>query len=202
MEKIRMPLWAELDAYPELKEAQDTSSGQFDYTISRIKTLSEFLLNGMTYGWTFVYVPYDKIRGVEEYFEFSEINKISKEDGKIVYSKPWIQDNRFNCWVEFERTPQMIREFQVWNSINFAKIQGKGFGKISDGFDGISDGAKDCLKNAVRSHYRKIIKNKPKEIRGKVIIRKLPRIGIISGRYAVELDFFLETDKIIEYKYY
>ena len=156
----------------------------------------------MTYGWTFVYVPYDKIRGVEEYFEFSEINKISEEDGKIVYSKPWIQDNRFNCWVEFERTPQMIREFQVWNSINFAKIQGKGFGKISDGFDGISDGAKDCLKNAVRSHYRKIIKNKPKEIRGKVIIRKLPRIGIISGRYAVELDFFLETDKIIEYKYY
>ena len=80
MEKIRMPLWAELDAYPELKEAQDTSAGQFDYTISRIKTLSEFLLNGMTYGWTFVYVPYDKIRGVEEYFEFSEINKISKED--------------------------------------------------------------------------------------------------------------------------
>ena len=80
MEKIRMPLWAELDAYPELKEAQDTSSGQFDYTISRIKTLSEFLLNGMTYGWTFVYVPYDKIRGVEEYFEFSEINKISEED--------------------------------------------------------------------------------------------------------------------------
>ena len=59
MEKIRMPLWAELDAYPELKEAQNTSSGQFDYTISRIKTLSEFLLNGMTYGWTFVYVPYD-----------------------------------------------------------------------------------------------------------------------------------------------
>ena len=96
----------------------------------------------------------------------------------------------------------MIREFQVWNSINFAKIQGKGFGKISDGFDGISDGAKDCLKSAVRSHYRKIIKNKPKEIRGKVIIRKLPRIGIILGRYAVELDFFLETDKIIEYKYY
>ena len=35
MEKIRMPLWAELDAYPELKEAQNTSSGQFDYTISR-----------------------------------------------------------------------------------------------------------------------------------------------------------------------
>ena len=43
MEKIRMPLWAELDAYPELKEAQDTSAGQFDYTISRIKTLSEFI---------------------------------------------------------------------------------------------------------------------------------------------------------------
>ena len=46
-EKIRIPLWAELDAYPELAEAQDTSSGQFDYPISRLKKTAPFLLNGM-----------------------------------------------------------------------------------------------------------------------------------------------------------
>ena len=47
--KIRIPLWAELDAYPGLAEAQDTSSGQFDYPINRLKTISPFLITGMTY---------------------------------------------------------------------------------------------------------------------------------------------------------
>ncbi len=201
-EKIRMPLWAELDAYPELKEAQDTQAGQFDFPISRIKELSQFLLNGMTYGWNFSYTPKDKIRNVEESFEFSEINSISNSGQKIVYSKPWIEDGKFNCWVEFERSEQMIREFKMWHSINFDKIQGKGLGKISDGFDGIIEASKNSLKNAIREHYREIIKNKPKEIRGKVIIRKLPKIGIISGRYSVELDFFLETNRILKYRYY
>lgn len=200
--KIRMPLWAELDAYPELKEAQDTDSEQFDFPVKRIKELSKFLITGMTYGWNFTYTPKDNIRQVEEYFEFSPVHELSETDGKIIYSKPWIQDNKFNCWVEFERTEQMIREYNLWTNIGFEKVKGKGFGKISEGFDGITEAAKNSIKDAIRSYYRKIIKNKPKKIEGKVIVRKLPKTGIISGRYAVDLDFFLETIKIVEYRYY
>ena len=47
--KIRIPLWAELDAYPGLTEAQDTSSGQFDYPINRLKTISPFLIYLITH---------------------------------------------------------------------------------------------------------------------------------------------------------
>lgn len=202
MEKIRMPLWAELDAYPGLKEAQDVSSDQFEYPLNRIKQVAQFLTDGMTYGWEFTYVPYDKTRKVDEFFEFTEINSIAETGEKITYSDPWIEDNRFNCWVEFDRTPQMIREFRQWQSINFEKIQSHGYGKISDGFDGIKNAAEDCLKNAVRAHYRTIIKNKPKEIRGRVIIRRLPKIGISQGRYVIDLDFFLETTRIIKYSYF
>lgn len=70
---------------------------------------------------------------------------------------------------------------------------------IADGFDGITNAANDALKNAVREHYRQILKNKPKEIDGHVIIRGTPQIGINAGRYVVELDFFLETDRIVKY---
>ena len=42
--RIRIPLWAELDAYPELEEAQDISAGQFDYPINRLKAISPFLI--------------------------------------------------------------------------------------------------------------------------------------------------------------
>ena len=42
--KIHFPLWAELDAYPELEEAQDLSAGVYDYPISRIKKTAPFLI--------------------------------------------------------------------------------------------------------------------------------------------------------------
>ena len=93
--KIRIPLWAELDAYPGLAEAQDTSSGQFDYPINRLKTISPFLITGMTYGWNFTYTPYDKMRKVDEYFEVTPIAELSEKDGNIQYSKPWVQDNKY-----------------------------------------------------------------------------------------------------------
>lgn len=199
--RIRLPLWAELDAYPELKEAKDFSQGVFDYPISRIKEISPFLMNALVYGWKFKYTPSDKLRGVDEIFEVEEINKINEaRDGKILYTKPWIENNKLYCWVEFERTPQMVWNFRQWTSIVTDKIQGKGKAKVSLGFDGIKNAADDALKNAVREHFRKIIKNKPKQITGKVIVSKEPRIGVISGKYVIDLDFFLETDKIVMYR--
>ena len=74
---IRLPLWAELDAYPGLKlsdgEADSTDEGQFDFPVSQMRKIAPFIINGMVYGWNFVYVPYDKARGVEEYLEITEI---------------------------------------------------------------------------------------------------------------------------------
>lgn len=197
--KIRIPLWAELDAYPELKEAQDTNAGQFDYSTKRIKQTSEFLLNGMTYGWNFEYTPYDKTRGVDEYLSVTPINTIS-DLSQIVYTKPWIQDNKIYCWVEFSRSPEMIANLRAWKSIKTQKIKGRGQAKISLGFDGIIQASNNAVKNAIRNHYRQYIKNKPKVINGRVIIKDEPKIGIISGQYTVELDFFLESNRILMYE--
>ena len=65
--KIRLPLWAQLDAYPGL-EKPNYDAGVFDYAIRQMKTLTPYLLNGMVYGWEFDYTPSDKLRGVSEYF--------------------------------------------------------------------------------------------------------------------------------------
>ena len=198
--KIRINVWAEMDACPELAEAQNTSSGQFDYTINRIKQTSVFLLNGMTNGWRFCYTPSDKLRNVKEEFAMEEIRPFKEDNNTIVYQKPWIQDNLVHSWVEFERTPRMKRNYTMWNTIKHKKIQGRGYAPVKNGFEGITNAAKDALKNAIRKHYQAIIKNKPKEIRGSVLIRNEPRLGIDAGQYMVELDFFLETDRIILYK--
>lgn len=196
---IRIHLWAELDAYPESKEAADISSKQFDFPIKKLQKTAPFLINAMVYGWNFTYTPYDKMRRVLEFFELEEIEKIDFEKNPIVYKTPWIQDNFMHSWVEFYRTPQMIWSFKAWNTINTKKTQGRGKAPVSLGFEGIEKAANEAAKNAIRNYYREIIKNKPKEIDGKLIITKEPKIGISEGQYIVELDFFLETDRIIKY---
>ena len=220
---IRLPLWAELDAYPGLfpeksdeelaEEAEEGESlkknqideqkgGQFDFPIAQMHRIAPFIINGMVYGWNFVYVPYDKARGVEEYLEITEIVLPDVIRGGIKYTSPWISDNNLNCWVEYTRTDSQVQNYNLWASIQNPVIGGIGYGSVEKGFEGIEEAVRESLKAAIRNYYRKTIKNKPKEINGAVLIRKFPTLGIDSGRYVINLDFFLECGKIIEYSVY
>ena len=199
---IRIPLWAELDAYPESEEAADFDAGQYDFPVKRMRTIAPFIIDGMVYGWNFVYVPYDKARGVEEMLEVTEIVSSDVIKGGISYSSPWIENNNLNCWVEYKRTDSQVQNYNLWSSIQNPVIGGTGYAPVSKGFDGIEEAAREALKEAIRNHYRKVIKNKPKEITGSVLIRHFPTLGIDSGRYVINLDFFLECGKIVEYSVY
>lgn len=197
--KIRLPLWAQLDAYPGL-EKPDYDAGVFDHAIRQMKKLTPYLLNGMVYGWEFDYTPSDKLRGVPEYFEVKEIRSFEAESKKIYYEQPWFDQSKVHCWANFERDEGMIQSYNQWADVKNPRIMGIGGGKISKGFAGIQDAAQNALKDAVRTYYRKLLRNKPKQITGRVLINKIPAILINSGEYQLQLDFFLETGIIKEYQ--
>lgn len=202
IEHIRIRLWAELDAYPGLTEAGDMSAGVFDFPVNRLRQTAPYIVAGMVYGWNFTYTPSDKTRGVSEFFEIEPVEKDTSYLRGVSFRQPWIEDNRLNCWVEFDRTADMVRLYNFWYSVNHPTVRGKGTGKISSGFDGITDAVTNSVKDAVRTYFRGHIKNKPKEITGKVLIRSQPEFGIRAGEYVLQLDFFLETDRIIQYTVY
>ena len=204
IEHIRFAVWADTDAYPGTEAAaSDAQAGEFDYPIARIKEMVPFLLEGLVYGWNFTYTPSDKTRAVEEFFEITPVRAPSTSSGTttfdIKYSSVWIENNRFNCWIDYTRTPHEVQTYNLWASIQNPTIQGRGYGDLSLGFEGIKLAAQDALKNAVRSYYRNTIKNKPKEITGRVLMRKTPLLGIDNGQYVINLDFFLECGTILEY---
>jgi len=198
---IRFHLWAQLDAFPGSETVKAVEEGQFEYPVNMLKETAPFLVNGMVYGWDFTYTPSDKARGIEEFFEITEIQPEEKILSQIEYENPWIseEDNRFNCFVRFKRNQNQIQSFNLWSSIQNPTVRGTGKGSIEKGFEGIREAATDAVKDAVREHYRKEIKNKPKEITGRVIIRKDPVIGINAGKYVINLDFFLESGRIKTY---
>ena len=214
---IRLPLWAELDAYPGLfpvneetdeeevdeeEHPANQNDNQFAFPVNQIHKIAPFIITGMVYGWNFVYVPSDKARGVEEYLEVTEIVSSNVIKGGITYVSPWISDNNLNCWVEYTRTDSQVQNYNLWSSIQNPVIGGIGYASVEKGFDGIEEAAREALKDAIRNYYRKTIKNKPKEINGAVLVRNFPTLGISSGRYVINLDFFLECGKIVEYSVY
>lgn len=207
-ETIRFSLWAQVDPVPGTKDSTDRSSNSsvaanrsypYDYAVSQLKELAPFIIGGMVYGWTFSYTPSDKLRNVAEYFEFQPVTSISIPDANLSYKEPWYEDSRLSCWVEYKRTPAMMRNRSYWNSIMFPKISGTGEGLVIDGIPGIQKAYSESIKNAVRSYAQSIIKNKPKEISGTVLLTDVPRLYISNGRYKADLDFFLDVDTIVPY---
>ena len=195
---VRFSLWASMEAFPGIEQAEKDA---YALPVKKIKEITPFILSGMVYGWNFVYVPYDKARGVQEYFEFSPVRELTPSELETVkYAKPWIKESIMNCWIEYRRTDTQIHVYNGWKSVLHPRIKGEGFAKLQDGFEGIKAACGESLKMAVRNYERKWIKTKPKEISGTVFVSEPPKIGVDAGRYKVTLDFFMETDRILEYK--
>ena len=200
-ERIRFSLWATLEAYPEAGEIVDPAK-PFAHPINRLKEIVPFFIEGMVCGWSFSYTPSDKTRNVEEFFEFKPLREYPNMKSRITYTEPWVEDNKLHCWVEFVCPPHLTAWRNTWQTLGYHRISGRGQGLLTDGFDGIYEGASIALKEAIRSYARSITKNKPKEISGEVLVTGLPSIALKSGRYIVDLDFFLNVSRIIDYTIY
>ena len=213
-EQLRILIWADLDAFPgsfdaekssveekkeEDKKDQDQLHRIFGFSIERSKQIAPFLLNGMINGWRFDYTPYDRLRGVKEYWEFDEIKPFDPKMNPVEFHDPEPMENKLVSRAYCNRTLMQQEEYRRWSSIVHPHIKGVGRASVEKGFDGIKEACSMALKDAVREYWRTLIKNKPKEISGTVLLIRGPRIYIRSGQYVVDLDFFLETDRIIEY---
>lgn len=217
-EQLRIQVWAELDEFPggfeensqgRAEKQTDSNAGEkaefealYGYAIERTRQIAPFIMEGLLYGWNFEYTPYDKTRGVAEFWEFSRVREFNPALNRLSFHNPAVKDGKLLSRVHCDRTQAQQREYQRWTSIVYPKVKGTGTGSVEDGFKGIQEACSQAAKNAVREYWRTLIKNKPKEISGRILLTKEPRIYIKSGQYVVDLDFFLETDRIVPYNCY
>ena len=226
LDQLRIQIWADLDPIPVLfggesavppeeekipsKTAEtsekDGERSDFDkifgFAINRTKQIAPFLLSGMIWGWNFEYTPSDKLRHVSEYWDFWEVQEFDFKLNKISYHSPKALEDRLVVWAYCDRTEAQKQNYNRWTSIVHPKIHGVGKAPVEDGFEGIKAACGEAIKLAVREHWRTYIKNKPKEITGRVLLINEPRIYIKEGQYTVDLDFFMETDKIVPYSFF
>lgn len=197
------PVTAEKGAGDQKTEGRDEEFHEiFDFAIGRMKEVAPYLLEGMLNGWKFEYTPPDKARKVEEYWQMESVTPFDLTGNRIEYRNPVVKEGRLLCWIYCDRNEQQKKNYNYWTSITHPHIHGSGSGPVRDGFDGIRKACSEALKQAVREYWRTMIKNKPKEIDGTVLLIREPRVYIKDGQYVVDLDFFLQTDRIISYSYY
>ena len=196
------PLRPELPSSGGSEEHEATRTRLYSFAINRAKELTPFFLSGMLSGWTFDYTPYDKGRGVEEFFEFGEIDPFDWSMNSIEYREPIPEDEKLLVWAYCDRTEVQQLSYRRWSSINLPKVRGRGSASVAKGLDGIKESVGSAIRDAVREYWRVYSKNKPKEITGRVLLIGVPRVYIYEGQYKTDLEFFLETDRIVKYTYF
>ncbi len=201
---LRFPLWYVMEEAPTLSGAQAGEQSVFSTATQGIRELAPFFIEGLVYGWEFSYTPSDNVRGVKEYFEMSSIITIPADDYNLRYTDSYVTSSEsvIESWVEYDLSQRMVYERQRWHSASFPTIGGSGAASVFDGVDSVKIACEMAAKSAIREYARNIVKNKPKEIIGKILLVDFPRYYIDAGKYVADLDFFLNVSKIVEYTIY
>ena len=201
--KISIKMWSLLEGNPLAQKTTNANEEFYSSSVRKIKKIAPYVFEGMIFGFDFDYVPLDKTRNVQEFFsvDFSRSNYTNHKDfvKQISYRNPYFEDDCLICWADFSLTSDISLRLSQRNSVMLKKACGKGCGKLIDSEKGIQDAFENAIKNAVRSYAQTISKNKPKEIRGTVIINKEPRIYIQHGQYIVDVEFLIEKLDIQNY---
>ena len=192
---VRAPVWVFLDEAP--KGLGEGNTGTFKPPKEAVLELSSYVLSGMTYGLDFSYTPYDKKRGVEESFELEPVFKITGKNIKITDVR--LKYPYCYSWAEHRIPESYAMRFKLWTKNSHKTIKGRGQGDRFAELEGVYEAYTEAVKNAVREYARSFLKNKPKEIRGSVLIKSSPRLFVESGFFKAELELYVQIHEVIKY---
>ncbi len=198
---LRFPVWFVLEESPSLTSPLSQDVSVFSPAAEGIRDLAPFFIEGLVYGWEFIYTPSDIVRGVSEYFEIVSIVSVDANDPNIRFTDSIVTSDAsvVESWIEYDLTKRMIYERYRWHVGAFPSVGGIGEASVFDGIESIRIACESAAKNAIRDYARTIEKNKPKEIQGSIFLTDFPRYYIDAGKYVADLDFFLNVSKIVEY---
>lgn len=194
---VRAPVWVFLE--PQPGSFSQEKAAEFLPPREALSELSRYVLSGMTYGWKFSYAPYDKKRRVQEFFELTPVYEIAKNDKGVVFTDIKVEYPYCYCWTEYRIPEERAERFKAHRSIIYKTVKGRGTGDRFDELKGVYNAYTEAVKNAVREYARKILKNKPKEITGEVLIKSNPRLYVESGLFKAELELYLNISETVPY---
>ncbi len=196
-EKLYGTFWYE--AEPMTIEGAQYGPPSQDEAIKEMLEEARFVFSGMIYGFSFVYTPSDKARGVEEVFTLEPAAVIPWGEDGMQIRDTWEEEGIVRVSVSCSLEEHQKLRIQLWAANTFPAARGTGSVYYFAGPTEKITAHKEAMKEAIRGYLRKRIYNKPKEIRGRLVLREVPNCRYASGEYVSTVRIKIDFEEIVEY---
>lgn len=160
---------------------------------------AQYVYSGMIYGFSFVYIPGDATRGVADSFELTPIAEIKWGDPHLKVLDSRVDASRLVARVLYSLAPYQETWKQGWDSNVYPTATGRGISRYFLSYDEKMASYKDAIKEAIRDYLRQRIYNKPREVKGQLVLRGSPYTIIDAGQYVTTLSVKLRIDTVQPY---
>jgi hypothetical protein len=198
-ELLRAEFWADIE--PVAGVGDEWPVGP-ETLRSRVLDESAWVFGGMVWGFEFRYSPFDKTRAIEERFDLAPIQSLDPKELTFAPGARRSTQDAYYSFVEYAPDASLQSLMQSYASEPWKGAQGIGKADMSLGVKGRRAAYVDGLRAAVRSLLQGLVPNKPRLVRGRVVLDRPPSMAIIGGCYTVQVRVRVMVIEVIPYKVY
>jgi hypothetical protein len=199
---VELELWCDLDPIVQEGVGQDTGPLDREEAIHRLLAEARTTLSAMVYGFSFVYTPSDASRSVGEVFDLTPRDLIPWGDGRLTIADTRLAGDRLHALIRYELSAEQQSWRDAWQSGTIPKAGGEGTGNVFLGYRERETAMTNALKESIRNHLRPRLLNKPREVRGEILLWTVTGTYVTAGEYHTRLVTRLRLTSVIPYLVY
>jgi hypothetical protein len=197
-ETLSVRPWCEIE--PWVRVGADEYPLSEETAAKRVLEEGRTLFSAMVYGYTFVYTPSDAARKVAEVFELTPVAGIPWGAREVRVIETQTAGAKFFARLSLALPEADAKRRAAWSSAASDVSTGSGEASLFGGHAAKLEALKNAIKNAIRNHLSSRVLNKPREIRGEVVLWEDPQTGIRSGHYMTTAKVRLRITEIVPYR--
>lgn len=159
------------------------------------------IVSGMIYGWRFEYIPSDIKRQIDEVFTIEPIGLIKKGDPGMFFRDNWVKDHIMYQNIVYRLSDYQKKYIKSWKTSVIPDSYGEGAYSIYKE-DGKSQSLKEAIKDSIKREFQSRGKDKPRSIRGQILLKENPRLFINAGLFKTQVETLILYKDIREYRYH
>jgi len=175
----------------------ELSAAQAEHTLLEE---ARVLLSGMVYGWSFDYIPTNRMRQVGESFTLTPIAQIPWGSPRLRVIETETVDTRLWARASYSMDDAESARRASWESSTADLSQGEGKSGVMNGPDAKTQSFQDAVRDAIRMDLRTRYLDAPRQIRGDVVLWEDPMAAVRSGMYRTVVKVKIVVRELVPYR--
>ncbi len=200
-DQLELEVWCELE--PMIQESGDYPLSA-EAARERVLEEARILLSAMIYGVHFSYTPSDARRRQAEQFQLTPVAELRWGDPRLRIAEAEVRDARLYARVRYDLQDFQSARRSAWQSNAIPTAAGAGRASLfaSSAPEGKRRSLEEAFKEAIRNHLRPVLFNKPREVRGELLLWQAPRVVVEAGDYLTAAAVKLRLQEVRPYSFF